>query len=406
MTSRKSLKKTPKKNFGTNQKNPVPATTAVMYRVRLFQASNRPRTTTGQWESTAWGRCRVVGRLGQLHADLLQTMLKNAIRYRFTDDGGLILLIDPALIRRMLSRPGSGVYSFETFKSLLEDLRTGLVEVEMHGHVIGGGLVDHWEYFEESAIRNPLPRTIPNQRENSGIRHLWRVRLGKPLVTLIQEDYRLYYDPQPIINLKHGISKAVARHILSHETVPNGGWMLDNLLQAVAGPLAGYGLRKYRRRTLEDSPGLSALGITIANKRVFLDKSTDSVPQTPDSVPQTPDKNPVRQYSLDLSRDLQGEPPVFPLKGKTGVPLEPNSGPPAIENIGSLKTAIGLKARELLAVGALSPANFTQLWAHVEDAGDDAPRLGLYLRLLRENGCEQQIAVTSTPQWMGVEPDD
>jgi len=73
------------------------------YYLRLFQPTQRPRATAGEWIQTSWGRCRVLGRLGQRHADLLEAMLFVAERSRETDDGAIELLVDPARVRRTLS---------------------------------------------------------------------------------------------------------------------------------------------------------------------------------------------------------------------------------------------------------------------------------------------------------------
>jgi hypothetical protein len=123
----------------------------------------------------------VVGRLGQRHADLLEAMLFVAERSRETDDGAIELLVDPAQVRRTLS---------------------------------------------------------------GGERHLWRVRLGTPLVELMKRDLLLWYNPAPLARLQYGISQAVARHVLTHSRSPDKGWKLDGLIKVVCGVLGSQATRE------------------------------------------------------------------------------------------------------------------------------------------------------------------
>uniref|UniRef100_A0A1I7Z8J6 DUF2384 domain-containing protein n=1 Tax=Steinernema glaseri TaxID=37863 RepID=A0A1I7Z8J6_9BILA len=114
-------------------------------RVMIYQPSQRPRERAGQWIDTSFGRCRVTGRLGQRHADIVESMLYVAERRREISDGGIELLIDPAKLRRMLS---DHQYSHDRIKKLLTDLRAATVEIvtpemESTGDSIIGGLIDH-----------------------------------------------------------------------------------------------------------------------------------------------------------------------------------------------------------------------------------------------------------------------
>lgn len=110
-----------------------------------------------------------------------------------------------------------------------------------------------------------------------GERHFWVVRLGYPLVKMLQEDYALYYDPAPLARLEHGISQAVARHILTHSKPPNGdAWYLDGLIEAVSGELPPASRRNARRHVRTDSEGLAMLRIVVDGDRVSLLKHPPS----------------------------------------------------------------------------------------------------------------------------------
>ena len=50
----------------------VPTSTALQARVMIYQPSQRPQERKGQWMDTGFGRCRVTGRLGQRHADIVE----------------------------------------------------------------------------------------------------------------------------------------------------------------------------------------------------------------------------------------------------------------------------------------------------------------------------------------------
>lgn len=234
----------------------IPTSTALQARLMIYQPSQRPRERAGQWLGTGFGRCRVTGRLGQRHADIVESMLYVAERRREISDGGIELLVDPAKLRRMLS---DHQYSHGRIKKLLTDLRVATVEIvtpelERSGESIIGGVIDH-------VIPSLLKRRDPL---TNGERYLWRVRLGVALVMLLERDLPLYYPPAPIARLQHGISQALARHVLTHKHDPAGGWHLDTLIRAVGGEdVSSMTLRNYRRRLKEDAASLIKVGIEI-----------------------------------------------------------------------------------------------------------------------------------------------
>lgn len=240
----------------------APTSTALQARVMIYQPSQRPQERTGQWMDTGFGRCRVTGRLGQRHADIVESMLYVAERRREISDGGVELLVDPAKLRRTLS---DHQYSHGRIKKLLIDLRAATVEIvtpelERSGDRIIGGLIDH-------VIPSPMTRRDPL---TGGERRLWRVRLGVALVMLLERDLSLYYPPAPISRLQHGVSQALARHVLTHKHDPAGGWHLDTLIRAVsADEVSSKMMCNCRYRLKEDAERLREMGIEIdAENRV------------------------------------------------------------------------------------------------------------------------------------------
>ncbi|WP_018982169.1 hypothetical protein [Salinimonas chungwhensis] len=242
----------------------TPTSTALQARVVLYQPTQRPRERQGDWVETKFGRCRVAGRLGQRHADVVEALMYVSERKREVSDGGIELLVDPAKVRRTLSDHN---YSLSRIQALLRDLRSATVEIitpelEGSGDRIIGGLIDH-------VIPSPKTRHNPL---TGGQRNLWRVRLGIALVMLLERDLNLYYSPEPIARLQHGVSQAVARHVLTHQHDPSGGWHTDTLLRAVYGQdITSMALRNGRRRLKEDAEGLMKVGIELCEtaKRVI-----------------------------------------------------------------------------------------------------------------------------------------
>lgn len=233
----------------------APTTTAIQARVMLYQPSQRPRWRDGDWIETSFGRCRVSGRLGQRHADVIEAILYCAERMRAVSDGGVEVLVDPARVRKVLS---DRQYSHQRMWSLLREAMSAVIEIETLKFRALGHLIDQ---VVESPMKRPDPLT-------GGERNLWRVRLGASLVMLLEHDLSLYYDPAPIAKLQHGISQAVARHILSHKVEPIGGWYLDTVIVAVSGQLSSQAMRDARRRLKSDSNELDGIGLVLEGDRI------------------------------------------------------------------------------------------------------------------------------------------
>jgi len=248
----------------------APTSTITQARLMLFQPSQRPKYREGNWLETPFGRCRVIGRLGQRHADLLEAILYCAEDSRAISDGGVELLVDPANVRKTLS---DSRYSFAQMEKLLVELCAAIITIKrpQFDVPIAGHLIDH---------RDPSIKTRPDPL-TGGARNLWKVRLGKALVELLERDLALYYNPAPIARLRHGIGQAVARHVLSHKNEPAGGWFLDTVILAVSGEISGKALRDARFRLREDVERLEQIGIVIDGGRVRKVSAVPSDRRTP-----------------------------------------------------------------------------------------------------------------------------
>jgi hypothetical protein len=235
----------------------LPTSTAMQARVMLYQPTQRPIWLNGDWMDTAHGRCRVTGRLGQRHNDTMDSIMYNAERRRTISDGGVELLVDPAQVRKTISDSG---YSYGQLQKNLVELRSAAITIETpkFDFPIIGGLIDH---VIPSSMTRPDPLT-------GGERSLWRVRLGVVQVMLLEHDLKLYYDPAPIARLQHGLSQAVARHVLTHKMEPAGGWYVDTLIMAVVPQASSQDMRNARHRLKEDAEGLNKIGLILDGIRL------------------------------------------------------------------------------------------------------------------------------------------
>lgn len=232
----------------------IPTSTALEARLRIFQPSQKP-VLKEIYLNTSWGTATVKGRLGQRHADVLEAVRACALEIKKIDDG-LILLVDPFEIRK---RIGTGYYSHQQMTTLLKELTEAIVSIETDDIRAVGHFID---YTEEA--RKPV-------LDKRGRERYWMiVKLGKVGLQLLNDDFKLYYDPTPISNLKHGICQAIARHVLTHKREPNGGWLVDTLIETVAGVLPSIKKAKARAAIKRDIDGFTACGIVVDNGRIRL----------------------------------------------------------------------------------------------------------------------------------------
>ena len=268
----------------------MPAATAHEARLRLFQATRRPREIEHVQE-TAWGRVRIKGRLGQQHADVLE-----AIRYcaeaQATDGAGRMkLLVDPARVRRMTRQDGS------TLRQVLDDLMSCVIEIIEPDHLAAAGhlidTIDKARRGDDTLVtrHNPL---------DGGQRPLWRVVVGDVGMRLLMADLRLDRSPRPLAAMDHGVTAAIVRHVLTHRAEPAGGWTLDGLIRAVCGGIGDQALRDRRREVRADAGALAVLGLRIDGDRVRrVEHTRGSVEQTRDAVEHT-------RGSVEHTRDFDG----------------------------------------------------------------------------------------------------
>ena len=197
-------------------------------------------------------------------------------------DGRLRLLLDPYDLRMTI---GGRItqYSHDQLWVLLTEIMAAVVQWEAKagrrglGHII--------EEVTASPVHAPDPLT-------GGTRALWRVTLGAAWARLIATDIGLYYDPAPITRLQYGISRAVARMVLSHDERKwvAAGVLIVTLLDQLGVTRQNRG--NARRRLHADAARLADLGILIRAGRVHRDAIPTSVSHPPGVVSHPPGRVP------------------------------------------------------------------------------------------------------------------
>jgi len=237
----------------------VPTSTVHQSRLQIFQATRRP-VPIEQTLETAWGKVRIKGRLGQQHADLLEAIMHTGERPKGLMDGRIKLLVDQHKLSKITRLESA------TLRRTIDDLMQALLEIREPEHLAGiGHLVDHIDFARRAdgsyvTVPDPLCRA----RQKDGGRKLWKVELGKVLCQMIEADMWRSRDPVHIASLRHGISQAVARHVLSHAPGTCKNWQVDTLIKAVASALTPQDFRNRRREIREDEGALAALGVEFA----------------------------------------------------------------------------------------------------------------------------------------------
>ena len=258
-----------KKLFNANTAQPATAT-AHEYRLNFFQATRRP-VEKDEIIKTEWGRVRIKGKLGQAHADVLEALFFCAESKRTFRDGKIILIVDPARVRKA-ARQEQG----KTLNDLIFDLVNTTVEIFEPKHLAGtGNLISFVDKSSDLTRPNPLSQIKDKEKTRAAERQMWEVEIGPIIKRLWEADILTRRDPRPISALRHGISQAVARLVITHKEQPSGGWHLDTLIRHVcSGGVSEQKLRDRRRELRQDARGLAAAGIIVENERVSKSKKS------------------------------------------------------------------------------------------------------------------------------------
>lgn len=237
----------------------LPTTTIHQSRLQLYQPTRRPKWLE-RVITTPWGTAKVRGKLGQVHADIIEAICRHAEDYRtVAATGQLQMLVDPYQVR--ITVGGGTPYSRDTLWKMLTELRETSITLEAPGHglKILGGILDRVE--ESSATK--ITRTTGRPRQ------MWRVTFDPAFAALLQDDLQLHYDPAPLAKIETGVAQAIARHVLTHRDDPVGGWVIDTLINLVGAGGNSVAMRHRRAEIRDASESLKKVGIFVVGDRIY-----------------------------------------------------------------------------------------------------------------------------------------
>jgi hypothetical protein len=237
----------------------VPTSTAHQARLQLYQPTRRPHWME-RVITTPWGTATVRGKIGQVHADIIEAICRHAEDHRtVAATGHLQILVDPYRVR--VSVGGGTAYSKDTLWRMLTELRETSItlEVPSQGLRVLGGILDRVEESPATRINHLTKKP----------RQLWRVTLDPAFAAMLRDDLQLYYDPAPLAKIETGVAQAIARHILTHRDQPTGGWLIDNLIKAVGADGNSVTMRHRRREIRACAESLKTVGLVVENDRIY-----------------------------------------------------------------------------------------------------------------------------------------
>lgn len=236
----------------------LPTTTVHQARLQLYQPTRRP-TWQERVIATPWGTAKVRGKIGQVHADIIEAICRHAEDYRYIPGTGhLQLLVDPYKVR--VSVGGGAAYSKDTLWRMVTELRETSITLEApsQGLTVLGGILDR---VVDSTATRPHPIT-------GRPRQLWRVTLDPAFAAMLRDDLQMHYDPLPLAKIETGVAQAIARLVLTHRDQPTGGWHLDNLIQLVGAGGDSDTLRNRRRDVHKSAESLKQAGVLVVGDRI------------------------------------------------------------------------------------------------------------------------------------------
>lgn len=235
-------------------------TTAHQARLQMYQATRRPKNKKREID-TPWGSAVVIGKLGQAHADFVESVFYNAEKSRELENGAVQLLVDPYKVRTSVG--GGKQYSYEALHAISIDVMAAVIDLKVYE--TGLDVIGH--IFDEI---DKSPMTRPNKLDG-GERHMWRVTVSKAFVELMRHDLKLSYNPMSLAKIETGVAQAIARLVMTHTVKEDndGGWYIDTLLKQVGiDPAKKTDMRNRRREVRNDADNLAEIGIIVDGEKI------------------------------------------------------------------------------------------------------------------------------------------
>ncbi|MDE3021726.1 MAG: hypothetical protein KGI54_07675 [Pseudomonadota bacterium] len=198
-------------------------------------------------------------------------IMRENLGVRKMDDGRIQILVDPYRLRKAV-----GKYGHDKLWERIKDLKAAILELFIfkRGDKYLCSILDEIKETDSRIEKDPRSSLMKliDKDDDGGGRRKWRFTFSGQWSEFIQNDIGRFYNPAFIINLRHGISQALARHVFSHQDQPNGGWDLETLIQTVG---AGGRIRDRRSELAADHEGLKKIGIFIVDGKVRRDHMPD-----------------------------------------------------------------------------------------------------------------------------------
>lgn len=237
-------------------------------RIAVFEASTRPSVVSDFTMKNSRGSCTVTGRLGQGHQNFLDAAFLLHERANVTDDSRVHLLLDPYRIRMFL---GISKCTLDLITKDLFEAKLKLTVEKRDIQIIDGRILDETRrsISKELLKANPLIATKGMRATKNGTtshvdqpatRNMLAITISRSWSRFMADDIRVYYSASQlstIVNMRFGISQALARWCLSHQNV-------NEPLPQVLGYLRWSGRAREKIRQIEhDAAELKKLGINF-----------------------------------------------------------------------------------------------------------------------------------------------
>lgn len=231
------------------------------------------------------GSILVDGKYGQTHEDLIE-IVRYLADFHIFENGQLKLIIDPHKVRRAMAYGKSGKstvkkstpkFSADGCSQLEDDLLKVLVKLNTsNGRVViktKAHIVEKIVVAEDVKNTDPVLAAMLSDSYVSirgGIKRERSLQMwifSDEYTKLLNDDIPRYYDPRPLCMIKSGSVAAMARHVLTHQYMPKGGWKERELMRA-----AKITRRhdKVEGEVITYAYALEKLGIKVVDHRWFL----------------------------------------------------------------------------------------------------------------------------------------
>jgi hypothetical protein len=268
--------------------------TATQCRCAIAQPTRRPKYRCGARVETEHGCATIDGRIGQQHIDFIECCRLPSVAVAQGLDGAdrYVCIVDPNKLRTAMTgkkrtlKGKPARVSLAAIKIIAEDLRVcrirDLTIFRMPGWgVVTAGILDSVSFEGVGQVSGR------SGKGNELIdRELWEVPFSKAWTKLIADDLPVSYGGRlaDIVSLRHGVSQAVARFMLSHQ--PGASYSVTTALCAV-GATDRSMMHHRMREIMDDVEALAEMGITL-DAGYLTTGAPNHIPGAPKHIPGAP----------------------------------------------------------------------------------------------------------------------